>query len=326
MYNVGLVYNKPKEMTSKEKELDPRSYRQPEIIAKSIKEALESRGHTVKMIPGSYNLIQDIKEAGDLDVIFNSCTGINNKTEQANIVAILELMNIPFVGSGLDTQTIALHKGHAKAAFDAAGVPVSPFQVLIDGDEELNDDLEFPLFVKPEGEGSGVGITMDSIVHNEEELRKKANEIIEDFKQPALVEGFLPGREFTVGVVGTKDPKVLPICEITFAEDSDAIIQTVDTKADNEVIRVCPPDISTELEEEISDCVLKAYKALNCSEYARIDTKLDEDGRVNIIELNSLPALEPDHSHFSHMVRETGHNMADLVEKLVEEAMDAWEE
>lgn len=101
MYKVGLVYNKPKEMTATEKKLDPRSYRQAEIIAYELKEAFESRGHEVTMIPASTNLLYEIEQAGPFDVIYNYAVSINNKSEQANIAGMLELLDIPFVGSGL---------------------------------------------------------------------------------------------------------------------------------------------------------------------------------------------------------------------------------
>ena len=170
MYKIGPVYNQPKEMTEAEKELDPRSYRQNEIIAHDIKEAFESKGHEVTLIPASTSLLYEIKKAGDFDVIFNSAVVINNKNEQANIAGMLDLLDIPFVGSGLVPQVLSLNKALAKATFKAAGVPVSPFQVFYSTDRPPCSDLSFPLFVKPVREGSAVGITDDSMVNDEEEL------------------------------------------------------------------------------------------------------------------------------------------------------------
>lgn len=326
MYKIGLVYNKPKEITVEEKELDPRSYRQPEIIANQIKVALEEKGHQVIMIPASLSLLTDIEAAGDLDVIFNSCVGINDKKEQANVVGMLELLDIPFVGSGLRTQVTSLSKEYAKAAIRAAGVPVSPFQTFYSIDTPLDDNMEFPLFVKPVREGSAVGITNDSLVQNHEELREQVQNILDDFKQPALVEGYLPGREFSVGVLGTEDPEVLPILEVIVPEDEyGSTIQTVDVKADNAVTRDVPADISEELRQQIKENVLKAYNALGCSEYARVDVKFDAQGIPNVIEVNALPALEEGYAHYPLMAKEAGYEMSDLVEKLVDEAVNAWE-
>lgn len=324
MYKIGLVYNEPKDITSAEKELDPRSYRQPLIIATNIKEAFEKNGHDVTMIPATTSLLYDIKNAGDFDVIFNSAVGLNNKDEQANIVGMLELLDIPFVGSGLLPQVVSLNKEHAKATFRAVGVPVSPFQTFYSVDTKLDDDLHFPLFVKPVREGSAVGITEKSLVHNQEELDEQVHFILENFNQPALVEGYLPGREFSVGVLGTKNPEILPIMEVIIPEEHGTT-QTVDIKANNMVERSCPADITSELENEIKENVLRAYDVLGCSEMARVDVKLDEDGVPNIIELNAIPALEEGYAHYPLMAAEAGYDMPALVEKLVDEAVEAWE-
>lgn len=324
-YKIGLVYNKPKDLTVEEKELDPRSYRQAEIISSDIKKAFESRGHEVTLIPASTNLLYDIKQLGDIDVIFNSAVGINHKSEQSNVVGMLELIDIPFVGSSLLPQVVSLNKEHAKATFRAVEVPVSPFQVFYREDSKLDDDLDFPLFVKPVREGSAVGITDASKVKDEVELREQVKYILDNFNQPALVEGYLPGREFSVGVIGTKKPETLPIMEVIIPEEYGSA-QTVDVKAKNVVQRDCPADITPELADEISKNVLKAYNALGCSEFARVDVKLDKDGVPNIIELNAIPALEEGYAHYPLMAEVAGYDMGELVEKLVEEAIQAYKE
>ena len=324
MYKIGLVYNEPKDITDEEKELDPRSYRQPLIIATNIKNAFETNGHDVTLIPASTNLLYDIKQAGDFDVIFNSAVGINHKEEQANIVGMLELLDIPFVGSGLLAQVVSLNKEHAKATFKAVDVPVSPFQTFYSVDAKLDDDLNFPLFVKPVREGSAVGITEKSLVKNDKELREQVGYILENFNQPALVEGYLPGREFSVGVLGTRNPEILPIMEVIIPEEHGTT-QTVVIKANNLVQRSCPADITAELADDIRTAVLKASDVLGCSEMARVDVKLDENGVPNIIELNAIPALEEGYAHYPLMAEEAGYDMPALVQKLVEEALDAWE-
>lgn len=311
-------------MTAEEKELDPRSYRQSEIIMEQMKETLEERGHEVTSIPVSTNLLYDINNEDDSDVIFNTSVGINNKSEHANVIGMFELLDIPFVGSGLLSQVISLNKEHAKATFKAAGVPVSPFQTFYSEDTPLDDELSFPLFVKPARKGSAVGITDASLVEDEEELREQVKFILDNFNQPALVEGFLPGREFSVGVLGTKNPETLPILEIKIPEKNGGI-QTVDVKAKNVATRDVPADISNKLADEISKVILRAYNALGCSEYARVDVKIDEDGTPNVIELNAVPALEAGYAHYPAMAEVAGYDLGQLVEKLIEEAIAAWD-
>ena len=323
MYKIGLVYNEPKDITNEEKELDPRSYRQPLIIATNIKNAFETNGHDVTLIPASTNLVYDIKHAGDFDVIFNSAVGINHKDEQANIVGMLELLDIPFVGSGLLAQVVSLNKEHAKATFKAVDVTVSPFETFYTVDSDLNDGLNFPLFVKPVREGSAIGITKKSLVKNDKELRQQVQYILDHFNQPALVEGYLPGPEFSVGVLGTQNPEILPIMEVLIPEEHGTT-QTLDIKANNLVQRSCPAEITTELADEIRTNVLKAYDVLGCSEMARVDVKLDKNGVPNIIELNAIPALEEGYAHYPLMAEVAGYDMPALVEKLVEEAINAW--
>lgn len=324
MYKIGLVYNEPKDITKKEKELDPRSYRQPLIIANNIKKAFETNGHDVTLIPASTNLLYDIEHAGKFDVIFNSAVGINHKEEQANIVGMLELLDIPFVGSGLLAQVVSLNKEHAKATFKAVDVPVSPFQTFYSVDAKLDLDLKFPLFVKPVREGSAVGITEKSLVHNDKELREQVHYILDNFNQPALVEGYLPGREFSVGVLGTKKPVILPIMEVIIPKEHGTT-QTVDIKAKNVVERSFPDDISEQLANEIETNVLKAFDVLGCSEMARVDVKLDDKGVPNIIELNAIPALEEGYAHYPIMAEKAGYDMPNLVEKLVTEAIESWD-
>ncbi|NLC26837.1 MAG: hypothetical protein GX777_09505 [Fastidiosipila sp.] len=325
MYKVGLVYNEPKKQTGKEKILDPRSYRQPAIIADYVEQAFISRGHRVIKIPATLNLLQDIQAAGKLDVIFNICTGINSKQEQANIFALLELMDIPFVGSSLSAQATALNKASANATFAAAGVPITAFQTFFTEKDPLNSDMKFPMFVKPVHEGSALGITADSLVENEAELRGQVDYVIENFKQPALVEGYLPGREFSVAILGTQDPQVLPITELEIPEKYGTNTQTVEVKAENGVRRICPAKISPKLNDEIAATALQAYKALQCSELARVDIKLDENGKANVIEINTMPALEPGYAHYPLMAEQGGYSLSDLVETLVTEALEDWQ-
>ena len=326
MYKIGLVYNEPQKITAAEKKLDPRSYRQPAIIADYIEEAFVTRGHQITRIPASLNLLQDILAADGLDEIFNVSTGIKSKQEQANIFALLELVDIPFVGSGLSTPATALNKANANAALAAAGVPISEFQTFFSAEDSLHSNMDFPMFVKPLHEGSALGITADSLVENDRDLSQQIKYVIKNFKQPALVEGYLPGREFSVAVLGTKNPKVLPITELEVPEEYGTKIQTVDIKAENAIKRICPAEISEELAEDIADTALQAYTALQCSELARIDVRLDKNGKPNIIEINTMPALEPGYAHYPLMAEVGGYSMSDLVETLVTEAIEAWEQ
>jgi D-alanine-D-alanine ligase len=310
-----------KEMTEKEKKRNPHGADQMNATVKAVKSALEFNGHKVTPIPASIHMLSEIKAIGDIDVIFNASTGINHKREQANVVAMLELLNIPFVGSPLSSQIIGLHKSLAKRVFRNVGVPITEFQVFYTGEEALNKSLKFPLIVKPEHEGSSLGITNESVVFNEDDLYNRVKYTIEEFNQPALVEEFVSGREFTIGVMGTTDPQVLPIIEIIYDRADGKGIQTVEIKAENQAGQVCPADLSETKTEQLKDYALRAYNALGCSEFARIDVRMDEDENPYFIEINTLPGMQPDYSDFPIAAKAAGYDYNELVEELLQQAI-----
>lgn len=321
MLKVGVVFTPERTLSPEELKKDPHGQIQSVNTSRAIKEALQSKGYEVTMIEASHTLISDIQQAKPLDVLFNIATGLDLKQQQANIVAMLELQDIPFVGSSLSAQILALHKGQAKNTFAAIGVPVTPFQVFITGKESLNPNLKFPLIVKPEREGSSLGIDANSVVHNKEDLHKQIQVTRKEFNQPVLVEEYVGGREFTIGILGNKNPIVLPIMEIKFHEGRDKM-QTVEVKADNAMDHICPADLTQQQVAYMSEKSLLAYQALGCSEFARLDARMDEEENIYFIELNTLPGLEPGYSNFPIMAQAAGYSLADVCEILINETLN----
>lgn len=315
MLHVGLLYAERKSDEKRDK-LDPHGATQMTNTVRNIKEAIISKGYRVTPIAASWNLLNDIEAIEDLDVIFNACTGITNKRQQANVVAMLELLDIPYVGSGLSTQILGLHKAISKRIVKARNIPTAKFQVFVTGKEKLKEGLAYPLIVKPEREGSSLGIEHDSVVHNEEDLLRKIKKVIKTYEQPALVEEFLLGREFTVGVLGNEDPEVLPIIEILY-EDNGAEIMTVDIKAEDALGQECPADLDKDVLEQIENDCKKAYMVMDCQDYARIDVRMDKNGVPNFIEINTLPGMEKGYSDFPKMAKKQGYDYDDLIEKLI---------
>lgn len=320
MYNVALVYTETELM--KEKEKKQHGAEQMAATVKGIESALKSNGHKVTLIPASINMLSEIKKTGNIEVIFNACTGINDKIEQANIVAMLELLDIPFVGSSLSTQILGLHKSITKMILKSVGVPITSFQVFHTGEEILDESLKFPLMVKPEHEGSSLGITSDSVVFNKNELYDRIKYTIEEFNQSALVEEFVSGREFTVGVLGTDNPQVLPIIEILY--DNEEGFMTVEIKADDQAGQVCPADLSKAKTEEIKDYALKAFNVLGCSELARIDVRMDKHENPYFIEVNTLPGMQPGFSDFPKMAKAAGIDYNELIDELLKQAIKGY--
>lgn len=320
MLHVGLLYTERKLDKEKDK-LDPHGATQTNATVKEIKESLIRKGHKVTLIPATISLLEDIKEKYDLDVIFNACTGVRHKREQANVVAMLELQDVPFVGSGLSTQILGLHKAISKRIWRAGNIPTPKFQVFFTGKEEIHKDLQYPLLVKPEREGSSLGIDHDSVVYNEEDLYRKIKQVIKTFKQPALAEEYLAGREFTVGIMGNGQLEVLPIIEIKY-EHSDSNIMTVDIKAEDAVAQDLPAKLDNDVLEEIQDACMRAYTLLDCHDYARIDVRMDRMDKPQLIEINTLPGMQKGYSDFPKMAKAQGYEYEDLIEKLIRLAIE----
>jgi D-alanine-D-alanine ligase len=312
MYHLALVYTETNENLHGAQQMNE--------TVRAIESALKFKGHRVTLIPASIHMLSEIERIGTIDVIFNACTGINNKREQANVVAMLEVLDIPFVGSPLSAQIMGIHKSLAKRIFKSVGVPVTNFQVFRTGEEVLDESLKFPLIVKPEHEGSSLGITGDSVVFNNEELYKRINKVIKEFNQPALVEEFVAGREFTIGVLGTSNPRVLPMIEILYTNEEG--FYTVEIKAEDQAGQVCPPDLSEKKTAELKDYALRAYKALGCSEFARLDVRMDKHENPYFIEINTLPGMQPGYSDFPKMANAAGYDYNELIEELLKDAVN----
>lgn len=319
--HVGLLYTPADVENKRDNSIDPHGSEQMDLTVKAIEKALMANGHKVTRIAATIDLLRDIKAIEGLDVIFNACTGISNKIEQANVVGMLEMTGIPFVGSSLSTHIFGLHKHISKLLFKNVGIPTANFQVFYTGEEAVKLNLEYPLIIKPEHEGSSLGITDDSLVYNELDLKKGIHKVLSVFNQPALVEEFIVGREFTVGVMGNDELEVLPIQEIIYDTKDGKGYMTVDIKARDAVELKCPADLSTKETEIIKDYAAKAYKALSCNEYARIDVRLDADGTPYFLEINTLPGMQPEYSDFPRVAKAGGYTYESLIQKLLDLAL-----
>jgi len=282
----------------------------------AVQEALTARGYKVTLIPATPVLPADLwSEKAQL--VFNLATGITSKKEQAHVASLLEMSGLPFTGPGALGHLLGLAKPLAKKIFAFHGLPSAAFQEFQNPEEELDPSLSFPLIVKPSQEGSSLGIGKDSVVWSETQLRHAVENLIQTYHQPALVEEFLPGREFTVGILGNDPPIVLPIEEIIFDPALDGFY-SYEVKARDAVIPRCPAEIDAALADEIRRIALKAYQVIGARDYARLDIRLDASGRPKILEINTLPGLMPDYSEFPRMAAAAGMSYGDLIEKIVQ--------
>lgn len=321
MMYVGLLHTPTDAAGKRDTSLDPHGSEQMDLTVKAIEKALMKNGHKVVRIPATINLLEDIKAIEGMDIIFNACTGITNKKQQANVVAMLELMEVPFVGSGLSAHILGLHKHISKCLFRSIGVPTANSQIFYTGVETVDPSLNYPLIIKPEHEGSSLGITEESVVRDEKQLRVGVRRTLKLFQQPVLAEEFIIGREFTIGVLGNDNPEVFPIQEILYDTADGKGFMTVDIKARDAIGIVCPANLDKTTVVKTKDYAAKVFKALECNEYARIDVRLNAEGTPLFLEINTLPGMQPEYSDFPRMAYAAGYTYDSLIQKMLELAL-----
>jgi D-alanine-D-alanine ligase len=305
-----------------------------EETVEGIAGALRSAGHEVVFLEADTSLLDSIRRSR-VDICFNLAEGIRGDSREAHVPALLEMLGIPYTGAKVMTQAISLDKAMTKRVWRDHGLPTAPFQVFCRNDEPLARGLEFPLFVKPLREGSGKGIVPNSVVHNEVALRDQVRWCIQNYRQPALVEAFLPGREFTVGLIGnTLAPgemplsplydergfHVLPILEIDLspiAESHGIYDSHVKSDLPLDANYRCPAPISDELTHEIKDLAVAAFEALGALDLSRVDFRLGADGRPYLLEINTLPGLNPTYSDIVLACRADGLLYVELINEVL---------
>ena len=237
---------------------------------------------------------------------------MHGEYRESQVPAICEYFGIPYTGSGVLTLSICLNKARANEVLSFKNILVPPFQVFHTRDDLLQLQTEFPLIVKLNQEGSSMGLSDKSVVENEETLRNQVEFIINTYHEPALVQKFIIGREFNVGILGNQKPSTLPITEVifqdpygivTFIPDAEVLplIERVRGKQFLQDFKsritshqsVCPAEISPDLAERINQTALKAYKALECRDWCRIDLRLGTDDNLYVLELNPISGIAP---------------------------------
>lgn len=296
----------------------------------ALKHALEVY-HDVILIEADENAFEKFKETKP-DIVFNIAEGFNGQSRESQIPAMLDMLQIPYTGSDALTLGTTLDKARTKEILSYHKIPNAKF-LLVDKYIPLDNHFyTFPLIVKPVSEGSSKGIFSSSLVKDYNELNTEINRVLDEYKQPAIIEEYLPGREFTAAVLGNgNDAKVLPLIEIDYAGFPDDVEHLysyeakwiLDTKDNVFDVFVCPAKLEPELEKQIKDTVLKTYNVLRCKDWSRIDIRLDKDNIPNIIEINPLPGILPDpneNSSYPKAARAGGINYDEMIQTVLFEA------
>lgn len=262
----------------------------------ALKAAFESAGHQVRLIGNAHNLLKALPDLG-VDLVFNIAEGHHGRNRESQIPAILDLYRIPFVGADALTLGVTLDKVVAKKCFIADGVPTARyFKATAHDDLKALNTIGYPLFVKTLHEGTSKGITADSRVEDLTQLKTQVDRVYSLYHQPALVEEFIRGTEYTVGVIGNANAKAMPVVQYAIGGKTELgdEFYTYRYVAEKVVEHICPAPIDAAMAKKLQDIALKAYKSVDCRDFGRVDFRVDEKGSPYVLEINPLPNLNPD--------------------------------
>lgn len=300
----------------------------PELVAEcdsivtidAIDAALQKLGHQTVRIGNVKALVAYLAEGRRFDLAFNIAEGLFGLLRESVIPALFDAYQIPYVFSDSFVLAICLHKAFTKEVVRKAGVATADFCVLSHPDDYKQVSLPYPLFLKPVGGGTGIGITAMSKVTDAEELRTVSQALLANYHQPVLVETYLGGREFTVGITGTgDDAQVTGVMEIIIDHSSDGGIYSYKTKQEYEsCTHYEKPDQAAW--KACEDVALSAWRALDCRDGGRIDVKMDERGVVHFLEVNPLAGLHPIDSDLPILSRMHGLDYDALIARILHSA------
>jgi D-alanine-D-alanine ligase len=248
------------------------------------------------------------------------------------------MFRMPFTASGVVAHAVSLDKTLTKRLWRDTGLPVVPFQEFGEGDEPLRPSLRFPLFVKPAREGTGMGVDQNAVVDDEPQLRERVAYVIQTYRQPALVENFLPGREFTIGLLGRRDAVAttrrphlydpdgfhrFPVLEIESQQSVTPGIYGYKAKSKELTEKgapgyLCPADLDPKTGAQLVRLALRAHRAIGAQDVSRVDFRLDGEGNPYLLEINTLPGLNPTISDLCIMARAEGLPYEDLILEILD--------
>ena len=314
----------------------------------AILAALEAGGHEATFVEGNLGLVDALPRLKP-DICFNICESHWGDSRESQVPAILEMLRIPYTGSGVLTLALALDKPMTKRLLAYHNLPTPPFQTFERVPEPLDPDMQFPLFVKPSREGTGMGVTPESIVYDETQLRIQLRRQFDTYDQPILVERFIEGREVTVGLVGNltspvawrlpedlRAPRIsrglhfFPPLEVDMSrypeEEAGIYTSRIKTELVHQFHYLCPAPLPQELVKELNWLAAATFRVTGSFDVGRIDFRLDahDNNKPYILEINPLPGLNPDYSDLPLEAQADGWTFEELVNRILSEAVDRY--
>ncbi len=318
---IGITYDLKKDWpVSSDEPRDANAEFDSDQTLADLCQAFESRGHAVERIGNVRNLLRQIEHL-DVDIVFNICEGRFGRNRESQVPLLLEMYGIPFVGSDALSLGLTLDKAVAKKCFIAEGIPTPRFFLAHRGhDLKKSDLLEFPLIVKACWEGSSKSLSQNSRVTDLPGLKRQIELIHHAYQQPAIVEEFIRGTEFTVAVMGDENPQALPVVQVKI----DGVLNLGDDfytfsrlLTPDRVEYVCPAPIPEDLENRLKQIAAKAYQCVGCRDFGRVDFRVDEEGRPYVLEINPLPCLARNDVFYS-TAKALGMSYEDMINRILE--------
>lgn len=289
----------------------------------AIEKALQTLGHTTDRVGSVRSLFGRLSAGDRWDLVFNIAEGLNGIGREAQVPAALDVYGIPYTFSDPLVMALTLHKSMTKRVVRDAGIPTADFGVVRLRSEAERIPFPPPYFIKPVAEGTGKGISPQSIIRRPEDLAAACETLIVAFRQPVLVERYLPGREFTVGIVGTGDrARVLGTIEVHLLDGAEPDVYSYINKERCEELveyRLGRPHDDTPV-KEAEAIALRAWQVLECRDAGRIDLRCDQAGEPYFMEVNPLAGLHPFHSDLPIICNHIGMPYEDLIREIVESA------
>ena len=320
---VGILYNRKRDTKSGPPDAEAEYDSMDTVYA--IRRALASAGFQTVLLECDETLPRRLTET-HIDIAFNIAEGRGGRGREAEIPGLLNLLDIPFTGSDETALCIALDKALCKRLLSSYRIRTPRYRIFTEGQNIRPTGLSFPVIVKPNAEGSSKGIPDECIASNPEELRQLVRRELSLYGGSILAEEYIAGREFTVGLLGNGDSiRVFPPMEIVFRENTvgDYQIYSYGVKQDYQsfVNYECPPRLSLELQEHMTDTARRIFEALGCRDFARVDFRLDRSGKLHFIEINPLPGLAPGYSDYPMLAEFSGVSYRELVLLVLQSGM-----
>ncbi len=318
---VGISYDLKSDYISEGyTEEEAAEFDSEETIA-GIENALIANGYFTERIGNIRSLLHQLHEGKRWDIVFNICEGIYGIGREAQVPAILDVFKIPYTFSDVLVNSLTLHKGLTKRVIRDLGLPTADFAVVESIEDIDKINLPFPLFAKPVAEGTGKGIDPNSMISNFKELKEVCIDRLEHYKQAVLVETYLSGREFTVGIIGSDNESAASgIMEVCYRKHVKDQIYSYHSKANyKDLIDYSVPE--NDVVDKCYEVAVAAWKGLGCRDGGRIDLRMDGNNIPNFIEVNPLAGLNPVHSDLPILCRMAGTSYEELIGKIMKSAI-----